>query len=231
MLNVKGLNAYYGKSHILRGVDLEIKKGEIVALLGRNGVGRSTLVKSVMGLFSPIGSIKFKNEEISGLEAHIIALKGIGYVPENRDIFPTLTVKENLMLGTKDVNKKGQWDVEELFKLFPNLKERQDVLGGAISGGEQQMLTMCRCLMGDPELMMIDEPTEGLSPQMIEKVSDLLKQISSKGISILLVEQKLTIALKLSSKVYLMGHGEIVFKGTPKELEKNKSIRKEWLEV
>ena len=184
-----------------------------------------------MGLVSPIGSIKFKNEEISGLEAHSIALKGIGYVPENRDIFPTLTVKENLMLGTKDVNKKGQWDVEELFKLFPNLKERQDVLGGAISGGEQQMLTMCRCLMGDPELMMIDEPTEGLSPQMIEKVSDLLKQISSKGISILLVEQKLTIALKLSSKVYLMGHGEIVFKGTPKELEKNKSIRKEWLEV
>ena len=231
MLNVKGLNAYYGKSHILRGVDLEIKKGEIVALLGRNVVGRSTLVKSVMGLVSPIGSIKFKNEEISGLEAHSIALKGIGYVPENRDIFPTLTVKENLMLGTKDVNKKGQWDVEELFKLFPNLKERQDVLGGAISGGEQQMLTMCRCLMGDPELMMIDEPTEGLSPQMIEKVSDLLKQISSKGISILLVEQKLTIALKLSSKVYLMGHGEIVFKGTPKELEKNKSIRKEWLEV
>ena len=231
MLNVKGLNAYYGKSHILRGVDLEIKKGEIVALLGRNGVGRSTLVKSVMGLVSPIGSIKFKNEEISGLEAHSIALKGIGYVPENRDIFPTLTVKENLMLGTKDVNKKGQWDVEELFKLFPNLKERQDVLGGAISGGEQQMLTMCRCLMGDPELMMIDEPTEGLSPQMIEKVSDLLKQISSKGISILLVEQKLTIALKLSSKVYLMGHGEIVFKGTPKELEQNKSIRNEWLEV
>ena len=231
MLNIKGLNAYYGKSHILRGVDLEIETGEIVALLGRNGVGRSTLVKSVMGLVSPIGSIKFKNEEISGLEAHSIALKGIGYVPENRDIFPTLTVKENLMLGTKDVNKKGQWDVEELFKLFPNLKERQDVLGGAISGGEQQMLTMCRCLMGDPELMMIDEPTEGLSPQMIEKVSDLLKQISSKGISILLVEQKLTIALKLSSKVYLMGHGEIVFKGTPKELEKNKSIRKEWLEV
>ena len=231
MLNIKGLNAYYGKSHILRGVDLEIEKGEIVALLGRNGVGRSTLVKSVMCLVSPIGSIKFKNEEISGLEAHSIALKGIGYVPENRDIFPTLTVKENLMLGTKDVNKKGQWDVEELFKLFPNLKERQDVLGGAISGGEQQMLTMCRCLMGDPELMMIDEPTEGLSPQMIEKVSDLLKQISSKGISILLVEQKLTIALKLSSKVYLMGHGEIVFKGTPKELEQNKSIRKEWLEV
>ena len=231
MLQIKNLNAYYGKSHILRGVDLDIEKGEIVALLGRNGVGRSTLVKSIMGLVPPIGSIKFKNEEISGLEAHNIALRGIGYVPENRDIFPTLTVKENLLLGVKDIKSKGQWDLEELFKLFPNLKERQDVLGGAISGGEQQMLTMCRCLMGDPEFMMIDEPTEGLSPQMIEKVSELLKEISSKGISILLVEQKLTIALKLSNKVYLMGHGEIVFKGSPKDLEKNQKIRKEWLEV
>ena len=231
MLIVKNLNAFYGKSHILRGVDLNIEKGEIVALLGRNGVGRSTLVKSVMGLVPPQGSIKFKGEEIAGLASHNIALKGIGYVPENRDIFPTLTVRENLILGNKDPKVKGQWDLNELFNLFPNLKERQDVLGGAISGGEQQMLTMCRCLMGDPELMMIDEPTEGLSPQMIEKVSELLKQISSKGISILLVEQKLTIALKLSSKVYLMGHGEMVFEGTPKELEKNTKIRKEWLEV
>lgn len=231
MLIVKDLNAFYGKSHILRGVDLNIEKGEIVALLGRNGVGRSTLVKSVMGLVPPQGSIKFKGEEIAGLASHNIALKGLGYVPENRDIFPTLTVRENLILGTKDPKVKGQWDLNELFDLFPNLKERQDVLGGAISGGEQQMLTMCRCLMGDPELMMIDEPTEGLSPQMIEKVSELLKQISSKGISILLVEQKLTIALKLSSKVYLMGHGEMVFEGTPKELEKNTKIRKEWLEV
>tara|TARA_B100000686_G_scaffold96929_1_gene103709 strand:+ start:1935 stop:2630 length:696 start_codon:yes stop_codon:yes gene_type:complete len=231
MLIVKNLNAFYGKSHILRGVDLNIEKGEIVALLGRNGVGRSTLVKSVMGLVPPQGSIKFKGEEIAGLASHNISLKGIGYVPENRDIFPTLTVRENLILGTKDPKVKGQWDLNELFNLFPNLKERQDVLGGAISGGEQQMLTMCRCLMGDPELMMIDEPTEGLSPQMIEKVSELLKQISSKGIAILLVEQKLTIALKLSSKVYLMGHGEMVFEGTPKELEKNTKIRKEWLEV
>ena len=135
------------------------------------------------------------------------------------------------MLGVKDTKAKGQWDLNELFKMFPNLKERQDVMGGSISGGEQQMLTMCRCLMGDPAFMMIDEPTEGLSPQMVEKVSDLLKQIASKGISILLVEQKLTIALKLSSKVYLMGHGEMVFEGTPKELEKNTKIRKEWLEV
>ncbi len=231
MLKIKDLNAYYGKSHIIRGVDLDIEKGEIVSLLGRNGVGRSTLVKSVMGIVPPSGSIKFKNEEIAGLETHNIALRGIGYVPENRDIFPTLTVKENLLLGTKDTRVKGKWSLDELFSLFPNLKERQDVLGGAISGGEQQMLTMCRCLIGDPDLIMVDEPTEGLSPQMIDKVSELLKKISKKGISILLVEQKLTIALKLSNKVYLMGHGGIVFKGTPKELKNNISIRKEWLEV
>ena len=231
MLDIKDLNAFYGKSHILRGVNLNIEKGEIVSLLGRNGVGRSTLVKAIMGLVQPQGSIKFLGEEISGMPSHNIALKGIGYVPENRDIFPTLTVKENLLLGVKDTKVKGQWDLNELFKMFPNLKERQDVMGGSISGGEQQMLTMCRCLMGDPAFMMIDEPTEGLSPQMVEKVSDLLKQIASKGISILLVEQKLTIALKLSSKVYLMGHGEMVFEGTPKELEKNTKIRKEWLEV
>ncbi len=231
MLKIKNLNAYYGKSHIIRNVDLDIEKGEIVSLLGRNGVGRSTLVKSVMGIVPPSGSIKFKNEEIAGLETHNIALRGIGYVPENRDIFPTLTVKENLLLGTKDTRVKGKWSLDELFSLFPNLKERQDVLGGAISGGEQQMLTMCRCLIGDPDLIMVDEPTEGLSPQMIDKVSELLKKISKKGISILLVEQKLTIALKLSNKVYLMGHGGIVFKGTPKELKNNISIRKEWLEV
>lgn len=231
MLDIKDLNAFYGKSHILRGVNLNIEKGEIVSLLGRNGVGRSTLVKAIMGLVQPQGSIKFLGEEISGMPSHTISLKGIGYVPENRDIFPTLTVKENLLLGVKDTKVKGQWDLNELFKMFPNLKERQDVMGGSISGGEQQMLTMCRCLMGDPAFMMIDEPTEGLSPQMVEKVSDLLKQIASKGISILLVEQKLTIALKLSSKVYLMGHGEMVFEGTPKELEKNTKIRKEWLEV
>ena len=231
MLDIKDLNAFYGKSHILRGVNLNIEKGQIVSLLGRNGVGRSTLVKAVMGLVPPQGSIKFKGEEISGMPSHSIALKGIGYVPENRDIFPTLTVKENLLLGIKDTKSKGQWDLNELFKMFPNLKERQDVMGGSISGGEQQMLTMCRCLMGDPAFMMVDEPTEGLSPQMVEKVSDLLKNIASKGISILLVEQKLTIALKLSSKVYLMGHGEMVFEGTPKDLEKNTKIRKEWLEV
>ena len=231
MIKISNLHAFYGKSHILRGINLTVDKGEIVALLGRNGVGRSTLVKSIMGLVPTTGSILFKDNEIVGNATHDIALKGIGYVPENRDVFSTLTVKENLLLGVKDKNVKAEWTVEEMFSLFPNLKERADVIASAISGGEQQMLTMCRCLMGNPEFMMIDEPTEGLSPQMVETVAELLKKIASKGIAILLVEQKLTIALRLAARVYLMGHGEIVFEGTPKELEKNTSIRKEWLEV
>ena len=231
MLKIIDLHAYYGKSHILRGVNLDIAKGEIIALLGRNGVGRSTLVKSVMGLVPITGSINYKDKEIVGNATHDIALQGIGYVPENRDVFSTLTVKENLLLGVKDKNAKAEWTVDEMFTLFPNLKERADVIASALSGGEQQMLTICRCLMGNPELMMIDEPTEGLSPQMVETVAELLKNISSKGISILLVEQKLTIALRLASRVYLMGHGKIVFEGTPTELEKNNEIRKEWLEV
>ena len=231
MLKISDLHAYYGKSHILRGVNINIDKGEIIALLGRNGVGRSTLVKSIMGLVPITGSIIYKNNEILGNATHNIALKGIGYVPENRDVFPTLTVRENLLLGVKDKNAKAEWTIEEMFSLFPNLKERADVSASAISGGEQQMLTICRCLMGNPELMMIDEPTEGLSPHMKKTVVELLKKIVSKGVSILLVEQKLTVCLKLASKVYLMGHGEIVFEGTPEELNKNDTIRKEWLEV
>jgi branched-chain amino acid transport system ATP-binding protein len=231
MLKISDLHAYYGKSHILRGVNINIGKGEIIALLGRNGVGRSTLVKSIMGLVPITGSIIYKNNEILGNATHNIALKGIGYVPENRDVFPTLTVRENLLLGVKDKNAKAEWTIEEMFSLFPNLKERADVSASAISGGEQQMLTICRCLMGNPEFMMIDEPTEGLSPYMKKTVVELLKKIASKGVSILLVEQKLTVCLKLASKVYLMGHGEIVFEGTPEELNKNDTIRKEWLEV
>ena len=194
MLKISNLHAFYGKSHILRGINLTVDKGEIIALLGRNGVGRSTLVKSIMGLVPTTGSILYKDNEIVGNATHDIALKGIGYVPENRDVFSTLTVKENLLLGVKDKNVKAEWTVEEMFSLFPNLKERADVIASAISGGEQQMLTMCRCLMGNPEFMMIDEPTEGLSPQMVETVAELLKKIASKGIAILLVEQKLTIA-------------------------------------
>ena len=233
MLEVTDLNAYYGKSHILRGVNLKIEKGEIVSLLGRNGVGRSTTCKAIMGEVEPIGSVKFNGNELAGKKAFEIAKFGLGYVPENRDIFPGLTTRQNLELGTKsgqDITK-SRWSIDDMYNLFENLRNRADVDASFLSGGEQQMLTMCRTLMGDPEVIMIDEPTEGLSPQMTIRVADLLNEISSRGVSILLVEQKLSIAMKISHRVYVMGHGQIVFEGTPSELEKRDDIRKEWLEV
>ena len=231
MLKVKNLHSYYGKSHILQGINLSIEEGEIVSLLGRNGVGRSTFIKSIMGMVKSEGSILFNEKEILGKAIHEIANLGIGYVSENRDIFPDLTVQENLELGKKE-NKFGiKWNLEELFDLFPNLKNRIKVPGGVLSGGEQQMLTICRSLMGSPKLIMIDEPTEGLSPQMVENVETLLKKISNKGVSILLVEQKLTIAFNLSNRLYVMGHGKVVYEGLPKEVQKNKEVIKEWLEV
>ena len=233
MLEVTDLNAYYGKSHILRGVNLKLENGEIVSLLGRNGVGRSTTCKAIMGEVEPIGSVKFNGTELAGKKAFEIANAGLGYVPENRDVFPGLTTRQNLELGTKSRQDmaKSRWSIEDMFNLFENLKNRADVEASFLSGGEQQMLTMCRTLMGDPEVIMIDEPTEGLSPQMTTRVADLLNEISSRGVSILLVEQKLSIAMKISHRVYVMGHGQIVFEGTPAELEKRDDIRKEWLEV
>ena len=233
MLEVNELNAYYGKSHILRGVNLKIDKGEIVSLLGRNGVGRSTTCKAIMGEVEPIGSVKFNGNELSGKKSFEIAKLGLGYVPENRDIFPGLTTRQNLELGIKGGQDmtNSRWSIEDMFNLFENLKNRADVEASFLSGGEQQMLTMCRTLMGDPEVIMIDEPTEGLSPQMTKRVADLLNEISSRGVSILLVEQKLAIAMKISHRVYVMGHGQIVFEGTPEELESRDDIRKEWLEV
>tara|TARA_X000001036_G_scaffold58337_1_gene47987 strand:- start:2552 stop:3253 length:702 start_codon:yes stop_codon:yes gene_type:complete len=233
MLEVNELNAYYGKSHILRGVNLKIAKGEIVSLLGRNGVGRSTTCKAIMGEVEPVGSIKFNGNELSGKKSFEIAKLGLGYVPENRDIFPGLTTRQNLELGIKGGQdmSNSRWSIEDMFNLFENLKNRADVEASFLSGGEQQMLTMCRTLMGDPEVIMIDEPTEGLSPQMTKKVADLLNEISGRGVSILLVEQKLAIAMRISHRVYVMGHGKIVFEGTPKELETRDDIRKEWLEV
>ena len=231
MLEVRDLHAFYGKSHILQGVSFDVGAGEIVSLLGRNGVGRSTTIKAIMGEVPPQGSIKFKGEEIAGAKAHEIARKGLGYVPENRDIFPTLTVRQNLMLGEKSSRGGGRWTMEDTFELFPNLRERADFEGGVLSGGEQQMLTICRTLMGDPDLIMIDEPTEGLAPQLVERVGELLEEIAGRGVSILLVEQKLTIALRISQRLFVMGHGEIVFEGTPEELRANDEVRKEWLEV
>ncbi len=231
MLEVSDLHAYYGKSHILQGVSFTVGEGEIVSLLGRNGVGRSTTIKTIMGEARPEGSIKFRGEEIAGLKTHEIARRGLGYVPENRDIFPTLTVRQNLIMGIKNTRRAGRWSIEDRFELFPLLRERADIDGGVISGGEQQMLTICRTLMGDPDLIMIDEPTEGLAPKIVKQLAELLEEIAKRGISILLVEQKLTIALKISQRLYVMGHGHIVFEGRPEELRANDEIRKEWLEV
>ena len=231
MLTVTDLHAYYGKSHILQGVTLEVGKGEIVSLLGRNGVGRSTTIKTIMGEVPPHGSIRFKNREISGRKPHEIAHLGLGYVPEERAIFPSLTVRQNLLLGMKGRKEQGRWTMRDMFALFPRLEERADVPGGVLSGGEQQMLTICRTLMGDPDLIMIDEPTEGLSPQMVERVGEMLGQIAARRVSILLVEQKLTIALRVATRLYVMGHGRIVFEGTPDELKARADVRKEWLEV
>jgi len=231
LLKLADVHAYYGKSHILHGVDMNVGEGEIVSLLGRNGSGRSTTVKSIMGLVAAEGSIRLRDEEILGQRTFNIAHRGIGYVPENRDIFPRLTVEQNLQLGEKRGARKPRWSFDDMYRLFPRLKEREHTEAGVLSGGEQQMLTLCRTLMGDPDLIMIDEPTEGLAPKIVELVGEYLQELRRRGVSVLLVEQKLTIALQISERCYVMGHGSIVFEGTPDDLRKNADIRKEWLEV
>ena len=231
MLKLNDLHAFYGKSHVLHGVSFEVKPGEIVALLGRNGSGRSTTVKTIMGLVEGQGGITWRDRPILGQQAYEIAHLGIGYVPENRDIFPKLTVHQNLMLGEKRGKKNPRWSFNDMYGMFPRLRERQHTEAGVLSGGEQQMLTLCRTLMGDPDLIMIDEPTEGLAPKIVELVAEYLRELKRRGISVLLVEQKLTIALEVSERCLVMGHGQIVFEGTPAELKGNSYVRKEWLEV
>jgi branched-chain amino acid transport system ATP-binding protein len=231
MLEVRDLHAYYGKSHILHGVGLGVAAGECVSLIGRNGVGRSTTIKAIMGMVEARGSVRFKGEEILGVETFQIAHKGLGYVPENRDVFPTLTVAQNLALGSKAAGHQSRWSAADMYALFPQLAERRDVQAGVLSGGEQQMLTLARTLMGDPDLIMVDEPTEGLAPKLVELVAELFCEIKRRGVALLLVEQKLAIALDLSERLYVMGHGRIVFEGTPATLRGDAAIRREWLEV
>jgi len=230
VLHVDNLQAYYGKSHVLHGVDLTIKRGEIVSLLGRNGVGRSTTAKAIMGLVDCTGSVEFNGRDLTQLKTHEIAHLGLGYVPESRDIFPTLTVEENLKLGVKG-RHVGKWTFEQTYQLFPSLRQRARTEAGVLSGGEQQMLTLARTMMGDPELIIIDEPTEGLAPLIVAMVSQFLQQLRQRGVSVLLIEQKLTIALQISQRIYVMGHGHMVFEGTPEDLKANNLIRQEWLEV
>ena len=231
MLHIDNLHAYYGKSHVLHGVSFDVQPGEIVALLGRNGSGRSTTAKAIMGLVHWEGGLAWKGESLKGRKAYEIAHRGIGYVPESRDIFPNLTVHQNLLLGQKGSGRGSRWSFDDMYEMFPRLKERQHTEAGVMSGGEQQMLTLCRTLMGDPELIIIDEPTEGLAPKIVELVAEYLVKIKSRGVSVLLIEQKLTIAMTISDRALVMGHGSIVFEGTPGDLRANTYVRKEWLEV
>ena len=231
MLHINNLHAYYGKSHVLHGVSFDVQPGEIVALLGRNGSGRSTTAKAIMGLVNWEGDVQWKGKSLEGKKAYEIAHLGLGYVPESRDVFPNLTVHQNLLLGQKGSGKGSRWSFDDMYDMFPRLKERRNIPAGVMSGGEQQMLTLCRTLMGDPDLIIIDEPTEGLAPKIVELVGQYLKTIKERGISVLLIEQKLTIAMDISDRTLVMGHGSIVFQGTPDELRANSYVRKEWLEV
>ena len=231
MLRLDKLHAFYGKSHVLHGVTLQVAPGEIVALLGRNGSGRSTTAKAVMGLVDTQGTATWNGTSLAGLMPYEIAHRGIAYVPENRDIFPRLTVHQNLQLGQKSGARSPRWTFEDMYTMFPRLRERQNTEAGVLSGGEQQMLALCRSLMGDPELIIIDEPTEGLAPKIVEQVAEYLLALKARGLSVLLIEQKLTIALQISQRCVVMGHGRVVFEGTPGELTADAGVRREWLEV
>lgn len=231
LLSVSNLKAWYGKSQILNGVNLEVRPGEIVCMTGRNGAGRSTTCKAIMGLVTKSGEITFKGKRIDGAQVHDVARAGIGFVPEERLVFSALTVRQNLELGERSGAQSGTWNIEEALKLFPNLRNRADVAAGSLSGGEQQMLSMCRALMGNPELLIVDEPTEGLAPAVVEVIADLLQEVVRRGAAVILVEQKLPVALRISNRLYVVGHGQTVFEGTPDELRAADDVRREWLEV
>ncbi|WP_232310856.1 ABC transporter ATP-binding protein [Herbaspirillum autotrophicum] len=233
LLEIDNLHAYYGQSHVLHGVSLRVDAGEIVSVLGRNGVGRSTLLKAIMGQLQTEGSIRFRNEPMAGLKTFDIARRGIAYVPESRDVFPGLTVAQNLLLGQqrRRSHQPAAWTAADMYRMFPQLEKRRAVAAGLLSGGEQQMLSLSRSLMGNPDLILIDEPTEGLSPQMVELVAGYLQALRGRGIAVLLIEQKQTIALDISQRLYVMGHGAVVFDGTPQQLQENRALRSEWLEI
>jgi len=234
LLEVSDLHVHYGKSHILQGASLGVDRGEIVCLLGRNGVGKSTTLKSIMGLVAPSGGrVAFKGTSIGGWPPHRIARLGLGYVPEERRIFPTVTVKENLLIGRKRAPRAdaADWTLERVYVAFPRLRERQRQRAGSLSGGEQQMLTIGRTLMGNPELLLLDEPTEGLAPMLVEQVEQIVLEVHRAGTPILLVEQSMETTLALAQRVYVMSKGQVVFGGSVAELEASAAVRKQYLEV
>ena len=231
MLRLDNMHAFYGKSQVLHGVNLRVQPGELVALLGRNGAGRSTLAKAIMGLVPWRGSMTWQGRSLAGWPTHQIARAGIGYVPESRDVFPGLTVQQNLLLGLPAKRQASRWSLEEMYALFPQLAQRRDTPAGVLSGGEQQMLTLCRSLLGAPQLLLIDEPTEGLAPQLVQQVGQFLQHLKSQGLALLLIEQKLHIALAIADRVLVMGQGQIVFEGTPQQLRAQPGVIEEWLQV
>jgi branched-chain amino acid transport system ATP-binding protein len=235
MLEVKDIHSYYGKSHILQGVSMTLNEGELVCLLGRNGVGKSTTLKSIMGLVRPSeGSIRFHGQELIGKQPYEVARLGVGYVPEDRRIFRSLSVRENLLMGvkgSKDAAKNGGWTVERVYEKFPKLKDRRDNKGGHLSGGEQQMLTVARTLMGNPKLILIDEPTEGLAPLIVKDVLEMLAAVRNSGVTVLMVEQNFKASIKVADRFYIMGKGQMVFEGGTEALLAAEDVRKNYLEV
>lgn len=233
LLEVDNVHAHYGKSHVLHGVSLRVAADEVVSLVGRNGSGRSTTMKTIMGLVAPTaGHIRLRGRDLAGARPYAICRAGIAYVPEEREIFANLTVEENLRMGEQPpVAGAHRWTMEQMFDYFPRLKERRNTKAGSMSGGEQQMLTICRSLLGNPLVILIDEPTEGLAPRIVSQVGECIRDMHRKGVSVLLVEQKLTIALKVSTRVCVMGHGRIVFEGSPAELGANQTVVSQWLAV
>ena len=233
LLEVEDLHAHYDKSHILHGVHLAIGAGEIVSLLGRNGSGRSTTLKTIMGLVPPsAGAVRLDGANLAGVRAYRIVRAGLAYVPEEREIFANLTVDENMRIGMQAARRGAPaWTPKQMYGYFPQIEERRDTKAGMLSGGEQQMLTICRSLLGNPRVILIDEPTEGLAPMIVEVVTEVIRDICRQGVAVLLVEQKLTIALRVAARVYVMGHGRIVFEGTPAELRNAPQVRRDWLEV
>lgn len=234
LLDVRNVDSYYEESHILHGVSLSVDRGEIVALLGRNGVGKSTTLKSIIGLVVPRnGEVLFKGVDIRGMPPYRIANLGVAYVPEDRRIFPRLTVRENLIIGMKPGQKPRAdgWSVEKVYEYFPGLKARDRQKGAYLSGGEQQMLTIARALMGEPEILLLDEPTEGLAPKIVETLEQIIKDIHSQGVAILLVEQNMRVVLRLAGRIYVISKGSIVFHGSPDELREASEVRERYLEV